>query len=227
MLVTSAGAALALGLSIGASYAVPIPTSGDPFPSGSELLETRAPAPFPFGLNSGCISVFSSHTLDTTAEGETFTYDNVVRTFAFTQNGKVTYYTFTGGVVQAEIVGRSSLDETGTFDIKLLKANWTGTIGGQTLDFRLDPTMPSGGTITFTTAADNSLLVDYNMSMYNQSGPPGNLQDTPVTMAVPRIGGGPPVVPVPEASTWAMVLVGFAGLGFACRRKMAGALRLV
>jgi hypothetical protein len=63
--------------------------------------------------------------------------------------------------------------------------------------------------------------------MYNQSGPPGNLQDTPVTMAVPRIGGGPPVVPVPEAPTWAMMLVGFAGLGFACRRKMAGALRLV
>jgi PEP-CTERM motif len=226
-LVTSAGAALALGLSMGASYAEAVPTSGDPFPSEAQLLETREAIPFPFGLNNGCISEFSTPpTLDTTGGNETFTYDNVTRIFAFTQNGQVTDYTFTGGVVQAEIVGRTSLDETGTFAIKLLEANWSGSIGGQTFDMAIDPKFQSGGTITFTTAKNSALLVDYTMLMYNEFGPPGELQDVPPTTAVPRIGGDPPVAGVPEPSTWVMMLAGFIGLGFAFRRKAAGAIRL-
>jgi hypothetical protein len=38
---------------------------------------------------------------------------------------------------------------------------------------------------------------------------------------------GSPVAAIPEPSTWAMLLLGFAGLGLAVRRKAAGAIRLV
>ena len=42
----------------------------------------------------------------------------------------------------------------------------------------------------------------------------------------PGIGNGPPSAPaVPEPSTWAMILLGFAGLAFA-GRKARGGLRL-
>jgi hypothetical protein len=230
-LVTSAGAVLALGLSMGASHAVPgpapVPTLGDPFPSEAQMLETRPTFLTPFGYNNGCISEFTpAYTLDTSGSNETFTYDDVTRIFAFTQtNGQVNHYTFTNGTVQAEIVGRTSLDETGTFQIELLEANWTGNVGGNIINMRLDPTKLSEGTITFTEAKNGDLFVDYNFSMYNQFGAGDQYLDAPVSTVTPRIGGDPPVVVVPEASTWAMMLVGFAGLGFAFRRKAAGAIR--
>jgi hypothetical protein len=46
--------------------------------------------------------------------------------------------------------------------------------------------------------------------------------NAPISTTATELGGGAQLpAPVPEASTWAMMLVGFAGLGFAAFRRKA------
>jgi hypothetical protein len=64
----------------------------------------------------------------------------------------------------------------------------------------------------------NSPIFDYELYTYN-TGPQGNGQgvDEHGTLAVSSVIGFQPAVP--EASTWMMLLMGFAGVGFAAYRK--------
>jgi len=80
--------------------------------------------------------------------------------------------------------------------------------------------------------------VDTSVSVTNQGGTPASISSTFGTEIVsynfaPSMPGAPIFPPVgatlsiPEASTWAMMLLGFAGLGFAGhRRAKAGSARL-
>lgn len=94
----------------------------------------------------------------------------------------------------------------------------------------------SGYVFTFTGAPDiTKVTVDSASSPDFQPVLPGGLTFTATTISVNvngdnlavgdqlildvTTGGGPP--PVPEASTWALMLLGFAGLGFAGWRRMA------
>ncbi len=106
---------------------------------------------------------------------------------------------------------------------------WAVSLGGQTQD-TTTVTVPSGGfmgwydvTMQFTaTAADETLSflsVGTCLAPNNTCGPtsPGSppfaLLDS-VTLTA-----------VPEPSTWAMMILGFAGLGFAAHRRRATLLR--
>jgi hypothetical protein len=96
---------------------------------------------------------------------------------------------------------------------------WQVSLGGQTLD-TATVDIPSHGfsgwmyqTLTFTATSSSELL-----SFYANGGPPG----------VPPFAllDGVSMMAVPEPSTWAMMLIGFGGLGVAAyrsRRKAAAA----
>jgi PEP-CTERM motif-containing protein len=102
----------------------------------------------------------------------------------------------------------------------MLMATWTGTIDGVGVVAQISPTTPTRGTITFSLPPPGTLglLVDYifyNQTEFSLNG--GAFVSTPLTGVS---------APIPEASTWAMMLMGFAGLCFASYRRTAGAIPL-
>jgi hypothetical protein len=85
-----------------------------------------------------------------------------------------------------------------------------GTVAGNAVVDELDPSRTSTGSVTISPAAGGKFLIDNRATIYG----------------VYSINGGAPItVPValtvgaPEASTWAMMLLGFASLGFAGYRR--------
>lgn len=100
----------------------------------------------------------------------------------------------------------------GAFPETVKSATFTGTVDGHALVDELDPSRASLGSVTITTAPEGGFLID----------------NKAVIHGVYTIDGGDPItVPValtvgaPEASTWAMMAVGFAGLGFLGYRRNA------
>ena len=94
----------------------------------------------------------------------------------------------------------------GTFPETFLSATFTGEVGGNAVVDELDPSHTSLGSVTISAAPGGGFFIDNRAAIYG----------------VYTINGGDPItVPValtvgtPEPSTWAMMLIGFAGLGFA------------
>jgi hypothetical protein len=130
------------------------------------------------------------------------------------------------GTVDETVFGRTSDSQTGTFDITITGLDLTGTLmlppanplDGHTLLAGLDPTDTSKGTTTITPEG-------------GVGGPGGPFKidsffDVFIDVSVPSAGlmksvGPIRVVATPEPSTWAMLLIGFAGLGFAGWRRAA------
>jgi PEP-CTERM motif len=99
----------------------------------------------------------------------------------------------------------------GTFPETFVSATFTGDVAGNAVIDELDPSpsRTSLGSVTISAAPGGEFFIDNRAAIYG----------------VYTINGGDPItVPValtvgaPEPSTWAMVLLGFAGLGFVGHR---------
>jgi PEP-CTERM motif len=97
----------------------------------------------------------------------------------------------------------------GTFPETFLSATFTDTVAGNALVDELDPSRTSLGSVTISLAPGGGFLIDNRAAIYG----------------VYTINGGDPItvpvaltVGVPEPSTWAMMLLGFVGLGLASFR---------
>jgi hypothetical protein len=124
------------------------------------------------------------------------------------------------GQVSEEVIGRTSDTETGSFTTDVSGLGLTGTLSlpglpGSSLDglklmATLDATHTSSGTTTIT--ADGSVFkIDSFFHVF---------VDVSLPAAGPSKSVGPiPLEAVPEPSTCAMMLLGFAGLGFAGYRR--------
>ncbi len=221
LLICAAVTSMGVGASIGVVQAAPVPTpNGDPFPSGSIAILTGGPYTTPFGtFDQTTVANFDGFVLQTTGGNEYFTYatssmfgtTGPTQTVTFDNGGVFSTYTFTNGDVEVEIKGRTSTTETGTFDAIMLMATWTGMIDGHTIIAQINPGVPTTGTVTFSEDGNGpELLVDYtfdNQTEFNLDG--GPFMSTPLTGVSAA---------VPEAPAWTMMLMGFAGLGFAGRR---------
>jgi hypothetical protein len=107
----------------------------------------------------------------------------------------------------------------GTFPETFVSATFTGDVGGNAVVDELDPSRASLGSVTISAAPGGGFFIDNRAAIFG----------------VYTINGGDPItVPValtvgaPKPSTWAMMLLGFGGFGFAGyrrRRKRAGAAR--
>jgi hypothetical protein len=221
LLYSAATTALALGVSIGVAEAAPVPTpDGDPFPAGSVAILTGGPYTTPFGtFDMTTVANFDGFILDATGGNEIYTYNGPTQTVTFDNNGVFSTFTLTNGQVEVEIFNRTSPFERGTFNAQMLMATWTGTIDGESVVAQINPDVPTLGTITFTGDPNaHGLLVDYlfhNETEFSLNG--GPFVPTPLT--------GVPAA-VPETTTWAMMLLGFAGLCFASSRRAAGPIPL-
>src|SRR5580700_2190349 len=125
------------------------------------------------------------------------------------------------GVVDERIKGRTSDTETGIFATDItglslsgeLMLSGGGPLDGATLMVTLGGS-PSTGTTTIT--ADGSVFkIDSFFDVFIDVSIPG----TTLSKSVGPIL----LVAVPEPSTWAMVLIGFAALSFAARRHARAA----
>jgi hypothetical protein len=110
----------------------------------------------------------------------------------------------------------ASFDFLEPFNIIISQENVLGT--EYELDLRTPDSQVEGCSTCFD---DMSFLFSENPAALSAKGGPilggsGSFEDCPCTFAI--LSGS--IAPVPELSTWAMLLIGFAGVGFAfCRRS--------
>ena len=127
------------------------------------------------------------------------------------------------GTVDFELLGRTFSTETGSWATELTGMLLTGPLLGGTLTTTLDDSNPSIGTTSVTPldpGAGNSrqfvitsffdIFVDLTF-------------DRPGLPALHTSAGPIEVAAVPESSTWAMLVIGFAALGSAAYRRRAAA----
>jgi len=122
------------------------------------------------------------------------------------------------GTIEQEVLGRTFSTELGSWTTDIVNLSLQGPLMGHTLTLTLDPSQTSSGTSSITSLGDDTFLITSFFDVFVEL-----TLDTPTPLHAVR---GPleltlsPVVAVPEPSTWAMMLVGFAGVGFmAYRRK--------
>ena len=137
-------------------------------------------------------------------------------------------YTVSGGTS-----GSFSLDFDDATSLYTLTALSLTVPGGSTtfntsnsaLQFALGPTLVLGGNVNgvdnILTGANDDFFVNFDATLNSQSATlsyyVANTQTVPFTTVT--ITRGSPTAPVPEPATWAMMLVGFAGIGIALRRR--------
>jgi hypothetical protein len=125
------------------------------------------------------------------------------------------------GTVDETVFGRTSLTETGTFPTELTGLSLMGI-----LTF-VNPSNPlNGDTVVATLGSTTSTGSTTITSLQRQEFRISSFFDVFIDVSIPgtifsKSVGPILVVAVPEPSTWAMLLVGFAGLGFAALRRAA------
>jgi hypothetical protein len=125
------------------------------------------------------------------------------------------------GTVDMTVFGRTSNSETGPFTTDITGLDLTGMLtlppanplNGQVLDVTLDTTQTSSGTTTITRHEQQFRIDSFFDIFVDASVPSLGLSSPPIGISVAA---------VPEPSTWAMLLIGFAGLAFAARRRAVG-----
>ncbi len=189
------------------------------------------------GAGAGCFTLASACVtpgpfIQTSATPPVFSAGNQLNTASATYGADLTPIggtTIIGsvsltGTLDEEVLNRTSDSQTGTFTVDITSIDLTGILSlpGNPLDgfglkLALNPSDTSSGTTTI--AADGAMFqitsffdVFVDVTLENRAG-------TPVaSTSLPGIR----LLAVPEPSTWAMMLAGFAGLGFAaCRRARA------
>ncbi len=126
------------------------------------------------------------------------------------------------GTVDETVLGRTSDSETGSFNTLITGLQLTGnlvlpgsSLDGATLLATLDGSQTSGGTTTITPVG-SLFRIDSFFDVFIDV----SIPDTPYSRS--GIGPIPLVAVAPEPSTWALMLIGFAGLGLAGWRRAAG-----
>ncbi|MGA9848006.1 MAG: PEP-CTERM sorting domain-containing protein [Roseiarcus sp.] len=138
--------------------------------------------------------------------------------------GSLGSFTLTG-TVEMEVLGRTSATDTGSWTTELTGMSLSGPLlsfGTLSATLDPDPSNSSTGTTSITPLDPNKsgpfvinsffdIFVDLTLDDRPPGLPPLNTTIGPIR-----------VVAVPEPSTWAMLLTGFAGLAFAGWRRAAG-----
>jgi PEP-CTERM motif len=129
------------------------------------------------------------------------------------------------GTLYEAVFGRTSNSEIGSFPTDIASISLSGPLSlpgtpldGYTLSLALNPSDTSSGVTTIAPdgalfKVDSSFDVFVDASLANPSG----------TVIASRDLPGITLVAVPEASTWAMLLAGFAGLGLAASSRKRAA----
>jgi hypothetical protein len=122
------------------------------------------------------------------------------------------------GTVEQEVLGRTFETETGTWTTDLVSLSLSGPVLGHTLTLALDPSQTSSGTTSIVPLSDGTFRInsffDVFVELTIDTNTPLHASRGPIELTLS------PVVAVPERSTWAMMILGFAGVGFmAYRRK--------
>ncbi len=130
--------------------------------------------------------------------------------------GSLGSFTLTG-TVDLEVLGRSSPTKTGSWTADLTGLSLSGPLlSFGTLSATLDAQHTSSGTVSIASLGQTGefritsffdIFVDVTL---DRPGLPS------LTTSVGPIG----VAAVPEPATWSMLLIGFAGLGLAARRRL-------
>jgi hypothetical protein len=216
-------AAVAIGVaSMGVASATPVPTySGDPFPSGIEVVYSGGPFVLPLvgTFDSASLSGFNLLNIGTPGgPNQTFDY-SVTFTVPFTNPASTGIF---AGTVEVEVVGRSSLAQTGTFPLVTLAAtSSTSVINGQVVA-RLGgaPFTTTTRSVTYSAGGPSGLLVssvgtDIPIGFTVNNGP---FISTPMGYA-----SQPALSAVPLPAALPLFGAGLGMMGWLARRRKAAA----
>jgi hypothetical protein len=126
------------------------------------------------------------------------------------------------GTVDLEVLGRTSATETGSWTAELTGISLSGPLlsfGTLSATLDMNPLTPSTGTVSIVPLGQNvrgKFLISSFFDIFMDV-----TLDRPGLPPLMTSVGPIEVVAVPEPATWAMMLIGFAGLGFAARRRAA------
>jgi hypothetical protein len=117
------------------------------------------------------------------------------------------------GTVDLEVIGRTSLTETGSWPAELTGISLSGQLLSLgMLTASLDPS-PTGTVSIKPISGGPNAAEQFRITSFFDIFMDVTLDDRP--------GMIPVVAGTPEPATWAMMLIGFAGLAFAARRRAA------
>jgi hypothetical protein len=219
----AAAAAAALAVTAGAADAAAIfSLSPSPIPDGSgfDLVGTFDT---PFGwVRNVYVTNLEIESLGISGGGttETFSGEPSITFYSAPTGGSVTgTASFSASDLELFIGGAFNpfTNYLGTFPEQWLSATWTGTQSptGDTLVAEMNPALETLGSVTISATTGGYLITNpftVNGQFSVNGGPPAILP--PLDASLQPIGFTPPSA-IPEPSTWAMMLLGFAGLGYA------------
>jgi hypothetical protein len=227
----TAVAAAALAVTAGAADASIHSTGPNPFPSGSGFVLSVTGGGAICVTPTECttqvfiqnLQYFSSTSITGgTQESLTATFQAsfVDPTNGYVPSGTATLPLVAGTYFTADITGGYNpfTNPIGTFPETLVSASFEGTdSNGNAITAFLNPPPDSTGSVKIIAASGGGFDITNAFFIYAGSTVNGN------PIIVPDLGASN-ISGVPEASTWAMMALGFAGLGFAYRRTRKSAL---
>jgi hypothetical protein len=108
-------------------------------------------------------------------------------------------------------VGRLSATQLGSWTTDLVSLSLSGPVVDHTLTVTLDSSQTSSGTTSIVSTGDNMFSVNSFFDVFVELGldtnPPLTAVRGPIQLTLS------PVAAVPELSTWAMMILGFGGIG--------------
>lgn len=223
MRYTSCAAALLTGIALlpSVAHATYISSTPDPFAGGVITVTYPAIQHRLFGYVQTFDFVNIVETSNNIIGGnDVLDYNAVLNSIYYTDPTltKVQSMNATPGNFQVTVLGRTSSLQLGTFDFQFDFVNFNGPIGGYNVKRRLYPGFDSGGTLT-TSAGPG--LGQYTIDVSGQfrfefSANGGPFADTGISsLSV----GSQAASTVPEPSSYALLIVGFSGIGFLARRR--------
>jgi hypothetical protein len=111
---------------------------------------------------------------------------------------------------------------TGTFNGSAITGLAPGVFGANNLYYLSGPFFVDGNGLGFTTASG----ISANLFVTNGTGYRVNTQGAGLLTGLVTAQSSAVSAAVPEPATWALMLLGFAAIGFACRRQRQVALQL-
>jgi hypothetical protein len=193
-----------------------ITNSPDPFPPGSGFVQASGcltGGPLSGLCADNVVGRILSSSSSFPGDGQGFVLDEAV-TGDISDNGVPIGSFSVEGSLDVTLLGRSNPFQTGTFDGVVTFEDYLGVlvpVGAPVgVEFTLDPSQPSTAEVTIAELQGNRNLyrIDSFFDIFSQISIEGG---APIP-----VGGFPiTVVGVPEPPTWTLLLLGFAGLGFA------------